>query len=230
MPPSPSALEQHLGHVFKDRSLLTKALSHRSFGADHNERLEFLGDAVLSLVISSDLYQRFSVLAEGDLSRVRASLVREEALHRLALQIELPAHLRLGAGEARSGGSKRASILADALEALFGAIYLDAGFETAYQVVHRLFVQDLESPALQSLGKDPKTELQEWLQARREALPAYRIAQTTGSAHQQTFVVVCEIQSGRVSAQGQGNSRRAAEQQAAQAVLQQVKSQGTKPR
>src|SRR5436309_3073560 len=158
------ALQQRTGYRFKDPALLTRALTHRSSGTDHNERLEFLGDAVLSLVISSLLYQRFGGSDEGDLTRVRAHLVREDSLHRMALQLGLPDILRLGEGEARGGGARRATILADALEALIGATFLDGGFEAASAVVQALFGEIIETTDLASWSKDPKTALQEWLQ------------------------------------------------------------------
>ena len=219
-------LQQRLGHRFGDPALLHTALTHRSFGADHNERLEFLGDAVLGLAMSALLYQRFAASDEGDLSRVRARLVRQDSLHQVALQLELPRCLRLGEGEARSGGAQRASILADALEALVGAVYLDAGFPAALAVVQRLFAQALAASDLQAAAKDPKTELQEWLQGRRMALPVYAIVETRGHAHQQVFVVRCSVDALGVSAQGEGSSRRAAEQEAARAVLATLKSGG----
>src|SRR5213078_1567805 len=156
-------LQQRLGHRFTQDGLLGRALTHRSFGADHNERLEFLGDAVLSLAISQLLFERFGGSDEGDLTRVRAHLVREDSLHKVALQLALPEVLNLGEGEARGGGAQRASILADALEALIGATFLDGGFEAASAVVQTLFGEIIETTDLASWSKDPKTELQEWL-------------------------------------------------------------------
>ncbi|HWP20314.1 MAG TPA: ribonuclease III [Burkholderiaceae bacterium] len=217
-------LQHRLGHLFGEPALLRRALTHRSFGADHNERLEFLGDAVLGLAISTLLYQRFASSDEGDLSRVRARLVRQDSLHEVALKLGLPGCLRLGEGEARSGGASRASILADAFEAVVGAVYLDAGFPAALGVVQRLFADALASSDLQASAKDAKTELQEWLQGRKLALPAYAIVETRGHAHQQQFVVSCTVAALGVSAQGQGASRRAAEQQAARAVLATLKA------
>lgn len=217
-------LQHRLGHLFGEPALLRRALTHRSFGADHNERLEFLGDAVLGLAISTLLYQRFASSDEGDLSRVRARLVRQDSLHEVALKLGLPGCLRLGEGEARSGGASRASILADAFEAVVGAVYLDAGFPAALGVVQRLFADALASSDLQASAKDAKTELQEWLQGRKLALPAYAIVETRGHAHQQQFVVSCSVAALGVSAQGQGASRRAAEQQAARAVLATLKA------
>lgn len=218
-----TALQQRLQHQFSNVSLLSRALTHRSFSADHYERLEFLGDSVLGLAISDLLYARLGKLPEGDLSRVRANLVRQETLHQLALKLGLPDVLKLGEGEMRSGGPKRASILADALEAIIGAVYLDAGFAKAQVLVHRLFEAVEINPQMQAIGKDAKTELQEWLQGRKMKLPAYRVAATTGEAHRQTFEVVCQIETGHEE-RGSGASRRAAEQAAAAAMLQYLKS------
>lgn len=219
-----AALQRRLGHVFDDPALLQRALTHRSFGAEHNERLEFLGDAVLSLAVSSLLYRQFADSAEGDLTRVRAHLVREDSLHRLALALQLPEVLRLSDGEARGGGALRPSILADAAEAILGAIYLDAGFEAAQAVVTRLLGEQIEAIEADSFGKDPKTELQEWLQARRVPVPAYRIVATRGQAHAQTFEVECAVPTLRLAERGEGRSRRAAEQQAARRLLAALKA------
>lgn len=200
--------------------MLRRALTHRSFAADHNERLEFLGDAVLNLSVADLVFGQLGAQPEGDLSRVRANLVRQETLHRLAVDLGLPAVVRLGAGELRSGGKKRPSILADALEAVIGAVYLDGGFAAAHKLVHRLF-KDLEiNPSMAAIGKDAKTELQEWLQGRRMKLPLYRVVGTLGAAHQQTFDVECEITDLNLSERGIGGSRRAGEQAAAAAMLQ----------
>jgi ribonuclease-3 len=218
------ALQRRLGHRFANPALLRAALTHRSFGADHNERLEFLGDAVLGLAVSSLLYERLGRSDEGDLSRVRAHLVRQDSLYRMALSLQLPDCLRLSEGEARSGGARRPSILADALEALVGAVYLDAGFESAQAVVRRLFEPVLSQDDLQASAKDPKTELQEWLQARRLPVPTYAIVETRGQAHRQEFVVRCTVAALQVERLGEGTSRRAAEQQAAEAVLAYLKS------
>ena len=214
-----SALQSRLGHAFGDPALLPRALTHRSFGTEHNERLEFLGDAVLSLAISSLLYRHFADSAEGDLTRVRAHLVREESLHRLALALRLPEVLRLSEGEARGGGAARPSILADAAEAILGAVFLDAGFDAAQAVVARLLGEQIEAIEAENFGKDPKTELQEWLQARRVPVPAYRIVATRGQAHAQTFEVECAVATLRLTECGEGRSRRAAEQQAARRLL-----------
>ena len=218
------ALQQRTGYRFSDTRLLTRALTHRSFGADHNERLEFLGDAVLSLVISSLLFERFAGSDEGDLTRVRAHLVREDSLHRMALQLGLPDMLHLGEGEARGGGAQRASILADALEALIGATFQDGGFEAARAVVQRLFGEIIETTDLSSWSKDAKTELQEWLQARRLPVPSYRISATRGQAHAQTFEVECTVPALNLAESGEGRSRRVAEQEAAGRMLDSLKA------
>ena len=219
-----AALQQRLGHRFAKPALLQRALTHRSYGAEHNERLEFLGDAVLNLVVSALLYQRFAGSDEGDLSRVRAHLVREDSLHRAALALGLPQAMRLSEGEARGGGAQRASILADALEALVGAAYLDGGYEAAQQVVGRLFGELIDSAEIDRFSKDPKTELQEWLQARRLPVPAYRIVATRGQAHAQTFEVEGSVAALGLAERGEGRSRRAAEQQAAARLLEGLKA------
>lgn len=219
-----AALQARLHYVFANPQLLRRALTHRSFSADHYERLEFLGDSVLGMAVSGLLYQRLGEQAEGDLSRVRANLVRQETLHQLALELELPGVVRLGEGEMRSGGQRRPSILADVVEALIGAIYLDGGFEAAQAFVHRLFASMDITPKMQAAGKDPKTELQEWLQARKMKPPIYRVVATLGAAHRQTFDVECEVPERGHSERGIGNSRRSAEQAAALAVLAHVKA------
>jgi len=218
------ALQARLEHEFSNPRLLQQALTHRSFSADHNERVEFLGDSVLNLAVAGLLYERLSELPEGDLSRVRANLVKQDTLHKLAVQLGLPQLIRLGEGEAKSGGQKRPSILADALEAVIGAVFLDAGFDQADRLVRRLF-QDVEiNPHMQAIGKDPKTELQEWLQGRKMNLPIYRVVGTLGAAHQQTFDVECEISEYGRAERGIGGSRRAGEQAAAAAMLAYVKT------
>jgi ribonuclease-3 len=217
--PRLEALQQRSGHRFAQPELLRRAVTHRSFGADHNERLEFLGDAVLSLVISGLLFERFSGSDEGDLTRVRAHLVREDSLHRVALALGLPEVLRLSEGEARGGGAQRASILADALEALIGAAFLDGGFDSAQALVRRLFGEVIATTELEAWAKDAKTELQEWLQARRLPVPAYRIHATRGQAHAQTFEVECAVPALCLAQRGEGRSRRQAEQEAARRVI-----------
>lgn len=220
------ALQARLQHRFSDPQLLARALTHRSFSADHNERLEFLGDSVLNLAVAALLYDRLKALPEGDLSRVRANLVKQETLHQLAVALGLPEVIRLGEGESRSGGSRRPSILADALEALIGAVHLDAGYGAAEALVRRLF-QDVEiNPNMAATAKDPKTELQEWLQGRKMKLPIYRVAATLGAAHKQTFDVECEIAELGVVERGIGASRRAGEQAAAAAMLLALKAKG----
>jgi ribonuclease-3 len=213
------ALQQRTGHRFADAALLTRALTHRSFGADHNERLEFLGDAVLSLAVSSLLFEHFAGSDEGDLTRVRAHLVREDSLHRMAVQLGLPDVLRLSEGEARGGGAQRPSILADALEALIGATFLDGGFDAARGLVKHLFGEVIATTDMGSWSKDAKTELQEWLQARRLAVPVYSIRATRGQAHAQTFEVDCSVPALGLVESGEGRSRRVAEQEAARRML-----------
>jgi len=222
-----TALQVRLQHRFSDAHLLLRSVTHRSFSIDHNERLEFLGDSVLNLAVADLLFQRLSELPEGDLSRVRANLVKQDTLHRLAVELGLPDVIRLGEGEARSGGQKRPSILADALEAIIGAVYLDAGFAAAQSLVHRLFQAVEINPEMQAIGKDPKTELQEWLQARKMSLPLYRVVGTLGAAHKQTFDVECEVIELNFSERGIGASRRAGEQAAASAMLQTIKAKTT---
>ena len=217
-------LQQQLQHDFQNPALLQRALTHRSFSADNNERLEFLGDSVLSLAISSLLYQRLKELPEGDLSRVRSNLVKEGTLHQIALKLQLPDLLRLGEGEAKSGGKNRPSILADAVEAILGAVYLDAGFEAGEKLVHRLFEGVDINPHMRAAEKDPKTALQEWLQGRRMHVPQYSVANITGAAHKQTFEVECVIPELRLGARGQGGSRRIGEQAAAAAMLEILKA------
>ena len=220
-------LQDRLGHRFSDTSLLQRALTHRSFGVDHNERLEFLGDAVLAMAVSALLYEHFSGSDEGDLTRVRAHLVREDSLHRAALGLALPEVLRMSEGEGRGGGAQRPSILADALEALIAATYLDGGFDAASRLVRSLFGELIETSEAANWTKDAKTELQEWLQARKLAVPAYRIVATRGQAHAQTFEVECAVISLTLAALGEGRSRRVAEQEAARRMLAQLKSDDT---
>ena len=217
-----SALCRQLGHVFAQPQLLQRALTHRSYAPEHNERLEFLGDSVLGCVIASYLYKNYPQLSEGELSRLRSNLVREDTLAALAQQLDLGGHLRLGEGELKSGGFRRPSILADAMEALFGAILLDGGFAAAEKTVLGLFVPYLAKVDVQTLGKDAKTLLQEYLQGKHIPLPVYSVVATQGQAHEQSFEVECSIPSLKIATRGTGNSRRNAEQQAAQAACQQV--------
>lgn len=218
------ALQVRLQHEFANVSLLERALTHRSYSIDHYERLEFLGDSVLNLAVSDLLYARLGSLPEGDLSRVRANLVKQDTLHQLAVGLGLPELMRLGEGEVRSGGQKRPSILADTLEAVIGAVYLDAGFAAAQSLVQRLFKAVEINPQMDAIGKDPKTELQEWLQGRKMKLPVYTVVATIGAAHKQSFDVECEIPELRLTERGIGNSRRSGEQAAATAMLQTIKS------
>ena len=217
-------LQRRLQHTFSNPALLRQALTHRSFSSDHNERLEFLGDSVLSLAVSDLLYQRLSELPEGDLSRVRANLVRQETLHQLCVDLGLPEMIRLGEGEMRSGGQKRPSILADALEAVIGAVYLDGGFTVAQGLVQRLFNSLEINPGMDAISKDPKTELQEWLQGRKMKVPLYRVVGTQGAAHKQIFDVECEVIELNLNERGIGGSRRAGEQAAAAAMLQTLRA------
>ena len=216
-------LQARLGHVFADARLLQEALTHRSFGQPNNERFEFLGDSILNCVIAIALFERFGELREGELSRVRASLVRQDALHRIALDLDLGDCLRLGEGELKSGGSRRPSILADAVEALFAAVFLDAGFAAAKAVVDRLYVPLLAEVDPLKPSKDPKTALQEWLQGRRIPVPTYSMVQVIGEAHAQEFEVACEIPKLGVRTLGRGPSRRIAEQQTAELALAAVR-------
>jgi ribonuclease III len=230
MDPHHEALQQRLDYRFRRPDLLLRALTHRSFGTEHNERLEFLGDAVLNLAVSRLLFDRFGGSDEGDLTRVRAHLVREDSLHRLALALRLPEVLRLSEGEARGGGAQRPSILADAMEAVIGAVYLDGGAEAAHALVAHLLGEVIAGAGVDSWRKDAKTELQEWLQARKHAVPVYRIVATRGQAHAQTFEVEASVPALERSARGEGKSRRAAEQEAAQALLDQLqRAEGDRP-
>jgi len=216
-------LQRKLGHSFSQASLLQQALTHRSHAAPHNERIEFLGDSVLNCCIAHELYQRFPELREGELSRVRAHLVRQETLAELAQELELGAYLRLGEGELKSGGFRRPSILADGVEALFGAVFLDGGFAAAQRVIRALYASLLERMDPETLGKDPKTLLQELLQGRKLALPKYAVIATKGAAHNQQFEVECQVPQLAIRTTGFGASRRIAEQEAAQLAFEQVR-------
>lgn len=217
-------MQARIQYSFSDSTLLQRALTHRSFSSEHNERLEFLGDSVLGVAVSHLLYRRLAQLPEGDLSRVRANLVRQDSLHQIALGLNLSPLLRLGEGESKSGGAARPSILADALEALIGAVYLDSGFAAAQALVERLYEGVEIDPRLAASSKDAKTELQEWLQGNRMKLPTYTVAAVLGAAHKQTFDVTCEIAELGWTERGIGASRRAGEQAAASAMLQRVKA------
>ena len=208
-------LQQALGYTFARPELLAQALTHRSYGALNNERLEFLGDSVLNCSVARALYDAFPDLPEGSLSRLRANLVRQETLAEIAATLKVGDSLRLGEGELKSGGFRRPSILADALESLFGAIFLDAGFDTAQRVVRGLFDPLVAQIDPKASGKDPKTQLQEILQSRRLPLPDYQLIDTQGEAHDQNFIVECVLTKPVLSTRGAGKSRRAAEQEAA---------------
>lgn len=219
MSASLSRLERQLGHTFNDQGLMTLALTHRSYAGRNNERLEFLGDAVLNFVAGEALYERFPQAREGQLSRLRARLVKGETLALLARGFELGEYLRLGSGELKSGGFRRESILADALEALIGAIYLDAGMDRARERVLAWLESELESLTLVDTNKDPKTRLQEFLQSRACELPRYEVVDIQGEPHCRTFFVECDITLLNDKTRGQGASRRIAEQVAAAAAL-----------
>ena len=216
-------LQRRLGHVFADPALLTQALTHRSYGQPNNERLEFLGDSVLDCVMSIMLFDRFASMREGDLSRVRALLVCQDALAGVASDLDLGPCLRMGEGELRSGGFRRPSILADAVEAVIAAVHLDAGFAAAHALVGRLYESRLAQVNSVAPGKDPKTALQEWLQGRKVALPVYTMVRVLGEAHAQEFEVACEVPKFAVRTVGRGSSRRAAEQQSAELALAHLK-------
>lgn len=219
----PKTLAERIGHVFRDEHLLRRALTHRSFAADHNERLEFLGDSIVNCTVALELYHQFPALSEGDLSRLRAALVSQPALARIAGDLGLGQELRLGEGEMKSGGVRRPSILADALEALIGAVFLDGGFEAAQRTVRILFASALKQVNPESV-KDAKTQLQEHLQALRLALPQYVVIATHGMAHNQRFEVECFVAGLDIRTRGTGVSRRAAEQAAAQEAYEIAKS------
>jgi ribonuclease III len=213
------SLEATLGYTFRDPRLLRDALTHRSYGTPHNERLEFIGDGVLNCTIALALFNKFPELPEGQLSRMRANLVSQPALHSLAQRLDISQHLRIGEGEEKSGGRERPSMLADAVEAVFGAILLDSGFEAAQNTINRLYVQRIAAVNPKEGGKDAKTRLQELMQSKHQPLPSYTVERVDGEAHAQVFTVRCSIAAPAQSAIGQGASRRAAEQMAASAVL-----------
>ena len=218
---------RRIGHQFAQRELLELAMTHRSYGGRNNERLEFLGDSIVNFVIAEDLFQRFPKAREGQLSRLRARLVKGQTLAELAREMEFGECLRLGSGEMKSGGHRRDSILADAVEAVIGAIYLDAGMETARTRVLSWFAERLEMINLQDTQKDPKTRLQEFLQSRQVPLPRYDVISVEGEAHAQTFTVECHVEVLDEHTQGIGSSRRHAEQQAAEHALAQLDKRGT---
>lgn len=218
-------LERLIGHDFSNKALLTQALTHRSFGSTNNERLEFLGDGVLNFIIASQLYLKFPKLDEGDLSRLRAHLVKEPTLGEIALTLNIGDALKLGEGELKSGGWRRPSVLADALEAMIGAVFLDAGFAAAEGVVIKLFTPLIEKIDPKAIGKDPKSLLQEYLQSKKIDVPTYEVLAIEGEAHCQTFRVECRVAKFNIVTQGEGSSRRAAEQQAAELANQEIAAQ-----
>jgi len=214
------ALQVALGYEFTSKALMQQALTHRSHSGTHNERLEFLGDSVLNCAVASLLFERYSKIDEGDLSRLRANLVKQQSLYEIAQRLELSQYLRLGEGELKSGGFRRPSILADTVEALFGAIFLDGGFDAARKTISRLYVPVLETVDPKTLGKDAKTLLQEYLQSRKIALPVYSVVATHGAAHSQEFEVECAVPKLTIQVLGSGGSRRGAEQAAAKKALE----------
>jgi ribonuclease-3 len=215
-------LQSRLGYTFRDAGLLQQALTHRSHSSLHNERLEFLGDSILNCVVAAILYERFSHLDEGDLSRLRANLVKQQSLFEIAQKLELSQFLRLGEGELKSGGFRRPSILADTLEALLGAIFLDAGFDAARTAIRAFYIPLLETVDPRTLGKDAKTLLQEYLQSRKISLPTYNVIATHGAAHSQEFEIECLVPKLGIQVYGRGGSRRAGEQAAARLALDAV--------
>lgn len=222
------ALAERLGHIFENEQLLALALTHRSAAGKNNERLEFLGDGALNFIVAAELFRLRPKLPEGDLSRLRATLVRGQTLAEIAGEIALADQLTMGEGELRSGGFQRGSIQADAVEALLGAVYMDAGFEACQKVVLRLYRSRLENlPAVDEL-KDPKTRLQERLQGRGRPLPCYELQGVRGKPHEQKFTVVCSLEDGKQIAKGEGSSRRRAEQISAAAMLIELDKSGVK--
>ncbi len=217
------SLAKRIGYQFRDAKLLTQAVTHRSFATNNNERLEFLGDGVLNFIIAHQLFVRFPKLPEGDLSRLRAKLVKESSLAEIATQLQIGDTLKLGEGELKSAGWRRPSILADAMEAIFGAVFLDGGFAEAERLVLKLYEDKLSTIDPKVIDKDPKSLLQEYLQGKKIDLPDYQVVQIEGEAHAQTFRVECFVGKFNIRTQGEGTSRRAAEQQAAQLALEQIK-------
>lgn len=215
-------LQDRIGYTFRKPDLLQLAMTHRSYSGHHNERLEFLGDSLLNCVTAINLYERYADLNEGTLSRLRSSLVRQQALYEIARKLELSRFLRLGEGELKAEGFKRPSILADAMEAMFGAVFLDSGFDTVMQVISRLFADMMEDLDPETYGKDAKTQLQEYLQGHKMALPEYHVVATRGAAHNQEFEVECIIGKFGIQVHGTGSNRRAGEQDAARKALAEV--------
>lgn len=222
--PKPLAiLQAAMGYTFNDIDLLTRALTHCSVGPQNNERFEFLGDSLINLVMAEALYYKFPRASEGELTRLRAMCVKGDTLATIAEQFKLGDYMKLGIGELKTGGAKRPSILADALEATIAAIYMDANFEVMKQCVLRWYESRLDSMTLSMMQKDPKTQLQEWLQGRKLPLPIYTVVEIEGDSHQQAFRVQCDITSPVFSAEGRGESRRKAEQEAAEKILEYLK-------
>ncbi|MBC7625038.1 MAG: ribonuclease III [Aeromicrobium sp.] len=226
MATSASSLAERLGYVFQNSGLLVQGLTHRSFGMPHNERLEFLGDAMLNLAIAELIFEKFPVMPEGELSRLRANLVNQTTLASIAEEIALGSSLRLGDGEIKTGGASRPSMLADAVESLIGAVLVDGGFFAARELVTRLFATRLDAPEQNHPSKDAKTALQEWLQGRRHQLPQYMVKRIEGAAHQQTFYVECITERPAFKVEGTGVTRRAAEQDAAAKILAKIELKG----
>lgn len=219
-------IEKKIGYVFQKKELLAHALTHRSYAKINNERLEFLGDSILNFIVAELLFQRFPTAVEGQLSRLRASLVRGETLAAIAQAIDLGPHILLGPGEMRSGGEHRLSILADALEAVIAAIYLDAGLEVCREKIHTWFLEKIKEVSLDNINKDPKTQLQELLQSKQLALPTYELISVSGKEHAQVFIVECRVAILKESVKGLSSSRRRAEQSAAENTLMELKKHG----
>lgn len=218
----PGNFEQSLGHVFKNKNYLTTALTHRSASNNNNERLEYLGDALLGFIIAEALYRQFPGASEGELTRLRATLVKGETLARLARQLQLGDYIKLGSGELKSGGWRRQSILSNTMEAIIGAIYLDAGMESCRECVLSLYRELLKQTSLDNLVKDPKTRLQEYLQSQQQKLPDYKIIAEKGEAHARVFTVQCKIEHLDITVEAEGRTKRNAEQAAAQLILKQL--------
>jgi ribonuclease III len=217
-----ASLHALIGYTFNSPTLLQLAVTHRSFSGNNNERLEFLGDGVLNFIVAHQLYQRFAKLPEGDLSRLRAQLVKESSLCEIALTLNLGDYLKLGEGELKSAGWRRPSILADGLEAIVGAVYLDGGFTAAETVVLKLFAEKLNTIDPKAIDKDAKSQLQEYLQSKKIELPDYAVVSIEGEAHAQSFKVECVINKLNIKTLGEGTSRRNAEQQAAQLAMEKI--------
>lgn len=225
MAESNTVLPQQLSYTFNNISLLEQALTHRSASKQHNERLEFLGDAVLGMVVAEILFDKFPNLPEGKLTRMRSNLVKGTTLATIAKELSIGPLIKLGPGELKSGGRRRESILADAVESIIGAVYLDGGFDAARQLIERLFTARLKSLDPNEVIKDNKTQLQEYLQSKQVSLPEYSVVEISGKDHAQTFLVSCEIKELKVRAVGKGRSRRIAEQEAAKLILENLKNE-----